>query len=153
MYSQLYSINICSLGSKYHVLIYPYKRKKEMDQLNIWFSLERISVFVVVFIRQLFFIIVTFIIIFWRLWPWQRLLGLKEIKLRVDYVYLLARHMQFPAQYKIPMRKDVDYKLLKIISKNILFYMSFRLSKIRSVHTYVIPRTVYFGWICNLGKL
>ena len=28
-------------------------------------------------------------------------------------------------------------------------YMSSCLSKIRSVHTYVIPRTVYFGWICN----
>ena len=26
--------------------------------------------------------------------------------------------------------------------------MSSRLSKIRSVHTYVMPRTVYFGWIC-----
>ena len=34
-------------------------------------------------------------------------------------------------------------------SKNILFYMSSRLSKIRSVHTYVMPRTVYFGWICS----
>ena len=29
-----------------------------------------------------------------------------------------------------------------------LLYMSSRLSKIRSVHTYVMPRTVYFGWIC-----
>ena len=28
--------------------------------------------------------------------------------------------------------------------------MSGRLFKIRSVHTYVIPRTVYFGWICIL---
>ena len=28
--------------------------------------------------------------------------------------------------------------------------MSSRLSKIRSVHTYVMPRTVYFGWICNM---
>ena len=27
--------------------------------------------------------------------------------------------------------------------------MSSRLSKIRSVHTYVMPRTVYFGWICS----
>ena len=27
--------------------------------------------------------------------------------------------------------------------------MSSRLSKIRSVHTYVMPRTVYFGWICR----
>ena len=26
--------------------------------------------------------------------------------------------------------------------------MSIRLSKIRSVHTYVMTRTVYFGWIC-----
>ena len=28
--------------------------------------------------------------------------------------------------------------------------MNRRLSKIRSVHTYVIPRTFSFGWICNL---
>ena len=27
--------------------------------------------------------------------------------------------------------------------------MSSQLSKIRSVHTYVMPRTVYFGWICT----
>ena len=27
--------------------------------------------------------------------------------------------------------------------------MSSRLSKIRSVHTYVMLRTVYFGWICS----
>ena len=33
-------------------------------------------------------------------------------------------------------------------SKNISFYMSVRLPKIRSVHTYVMTRTVYFGWIC-----
>ena len=26
--------------------------------------------------------------------------------------------------------------------------MNSRLSKIRSVHTYFMPRTVYFGWIC-----
>ena len=31
-------------------------------------------------------------------------------------------------------------------SKNILLYMCSRLSKIRSGH--VMPRTVYFGWIC-----
>ena len=35
------------------------------------------------------------------------------------------------------------------IFKNILLYVSSRLSKIRSVHTYIMPRTVYFGWICN----
>ena len=35
-------------------------------------------------------------------------------------------------------------------SKNILFHINSRLSKIRSVHTYVIPRTVYFGWICSV---
>ena len=28
-------------------------------------------------------------------------------------------------------------------------YMNSRLTKIRSVHTYVIPRTDYFGWICT----
>ena len=39
----------------------------------------------------------------------------------------------------------------KSFSKNILLYMSSRLSKIRSVHTYVRPRTVYFGWICIIG--
>ena len=33
-------------------------------------------------------------------------------------------------------------------SKNMLLYMSSRLSKIRSVHTYAMPRTVYFGSIC-----
>ena len=36
----------------------------------------------------------------------------------------------------------------KISFKNILPYMNSRLSKIRSVHTYVMPRTVYFGLIC-----
>ena len=30
-------------------------------------------------------------------------------------------------------------------SKNIFLYMNSFLSKIRSVHTYVMPRTVYFG--------
>ena len=34
-------------------------------------------------------------------------------------------------------------------SKTILWCMSSRLSKICSVHTYVMPRTVYFGWICT----
>ena len=33
--------------------------------------------------------------------------------------------------------------------KNILLYMSSRLSKLRSVHMYVMPWTVYFGWICS----
>ena len=37
----------------------------------------------------------------------------------------------------------------KKFSKNILLYINSRLSNIRSVHTYVIPRTVYFGWICT----
>ena len=39
-------------------------------------------------------------------------------------------------------------------SKNILLHMNGQLSKICSVHTYVIPRTVYFGWIfmCMLYK-
>ena len=32
-------------------------------------------------------------------------------------------------------------------SKDILLYMSSRLSKIRSVHTHIMPRTVSFGWI------
>ena len=36
--------------------------------------------------------------------------------------------------------------------KDILFYMSSRLSKIRSVHTYVMPRTAYFAWICRLWQ-
>ena len=37
----------------------------------------------------------------------------------------------------------MDYKLLKeSFSKNVLMYMSGRLSKFHSVHTYVIPRTV-----------
>ena len=40
----------------------------------------------------------------------------------------------------------------KSIYKNILLHMSSRLSKIRSVHTYVMPRTDYFGWICKLLK-
>ena len=31
--------------------------------------------------------------------------------------------------------------------------MSSRLSKIHSVHTYVMLRTVYFGWICTLDSL
>ena len=30
--------------------------------------------------------------------------------------------------------------------------MSSRLSKVRSVHTYVMHRTVYFGWICTYLK-
>ena len=34
--------------------------------------------------------------------------------------------------------------------KNVLLYMNGRLSKIRSVHTYVMSRAVYFDWICNL---
>ena len=48
-------------------------------------------------------------------------------------------------------RKDVDYNLLEEFFIIVLLYMSSRLSKIRSdgsVHTYVMPRTVYFGWIC-----
>ena len=39
----------------------------------------------------------------------------------------------------------------KSFSKNIWLYMSSRLLKIRWVHTYVMPRTVYFGWICTRG--
>ena len=31
----------------------------------------------------------------------------------------------------------------------LLLYMNSRLSKIRSVHTYAMTRTVYFGWICT----
>ena len=31
-------------------------------------------------------------------------------------------------------------------------YICSRLSKIHSVHTYVMPRTVYFGWICTYLK-
>ena len=50
-------------------------------------------------------------------------------------------------------RKYVDYKLFKEISKNILLYMSSRLSKIHSVHTYAMPWTVYFGWICRSGTI
>ena len=38
-------------------------------------------------------------------------------------------------------------------SKNILLNTNVRLSNIPSVHTYVIPRTVYFGWICTLTTL
>ena len=33
----------------------------------------------------------------------------------------------------------------KSFFENILLYMNGRLSKIRSVHTYVMSRTVYFG--------
>ena len=36
----------------------------------------------------------------------------------------------------------------KTFFKNILLYMNGRLSKTRAVHTYVMPRTVYFDWIC-----
>ena len=38
----------------------------------------------------------------------------------------------------------------KSFFKNILFYMNSWLSKIRSVYTYVMPLTVYFGLICIL---
>ena len=31
-----------------------------------------------------------------------------------------------------------------------MLYLKGGLSKIRSVHTYVIPRTVVFGWICTV---
>ena len=37
----------------------------------------------------------------------------------------------------------------KSFSKNILLYMSSWVSKTSSVHTYVMIRTVYFGWICR----
>ena len=40
----------------------------------------------------------------------------------------------------------------KCFFKNILLYMSSRLSKIRSVHKYVMARTVYFGWICTCSR-
>ena len=42
--------------------------------------------------------------------------------------------------------------LCKSLFKNILSNMNFLLSKIRSVHTYVMPWTVYFGWICIYFK-
>ena len=41
-------------------------------------------------------------------------------------------------------------RFYKSFFKNILLYIRSRLSKIRSVHTYVMARTVYFGWICTL---
>ena len=44
--------------------------------------------------------------------------------------------------------KMLTTNFYKSFFKNILLYMNGWLSKIRSVHTYVIPRTVYFGWIC-----
>ena len=37
----------------------------------------------------------------------------------------------------------------KSFFKNILLFMRSQLSKTRSVHTYAMPRTVYFGWICT----
>ena len=45
-------------------------------------------------------------------------------------------------------REYVDYQRLKE------FFQTYGwLSKIRSVHTYVILRTVYFGWICSIINL
>ena len=41
----------------------------------------------------------------------------------------------------------------KTFFKNILLYMSSRLSKIRLVHTHVMARTVYFGWICMSNRM
>ena len=38
----------------------------------------------------------------------------------------------------------------KNVFKNILLYMNGRLSKTHSVHTYVIPRTVYFDCFCTI---
>ena len=38
---------------------------------------------------------------------------------------------------------------MRFFFKNTFLYRSSRLSKIRSVHTYVMPRTFYFGWICR----
>ena len=37
----------------------------------------------------------------------------------------------------------------KSFFKHILLHMKGRMSKIRSLHTHVIPRTVYFDWICT----
>ena len=37
--------------------------------------------------------------------------------------------------------------------KNIFLCMNGHLLKIRSVHTYFMPRTVYFGWICTATML
>ena len=47
--------------------------------------------------------------------------------------------------------KMLTTNFYKSFSKNILLYMSIRLSKIRTVHTYAMHRTVYFGWICMLS--
>ena len=41
----------------------------------------------------------------------------------------------------------------KSFFKNIWLYMNSRLSKIRSVYSYIMPRTVYFGWICRMSFL
>ena len=48
----------------------------------------------------------------------------------------------------------MDYKFLyESFHKHFFFlYMNGWLSKIGSVHTYVIPRTVYFDWICTFPK-
>ena len=45
--------------------------------------------------------------------------------------------------------KILTTKFYKSLFINILLHMNGRLSKIRSVHTYVVPRTVYFDWICT----
>ena len=45
--------------------------------------------------------------------------------------------------------KTLNRNFCRIFFKNILLYMNGWLSKIRSVHTYVMPRRVYFGWICT----
>ena len=42
---------------------------------------------------------------------------------------------------------------LNSLFKNSLLYVSGRLPKIRSVHTNVIPRTVYFVWTCKARDL
>ena len=50
-------------------------------------------------------------------------------------------------------RKNGTIGFFNFFCKNSFLYMSSRLSKICSVHTYVMIRTVYFGWICLSGTL
>ena len=49
-------------------------------------------------------------------------------------------------------RKDVDYNFCESFFKNISLCMNGRLSKIRSVHTYVITRMVYFDRIYKVAR-
>ena len=78
------------------------------------------------------------------LW-WQWLVDFQTVLQRLTVSWTINQFGRKRCQKSVKMRTRNFYKSF---FKNVLLYMNGQLSKIPSVHMYVLPRTVYFDWIC-----